>query len=112
MVTDMAEWEQVETAARRVEEELRPVDIWVNNALAAAAAKFTDVSHHRPDAGRQHPAVPLIAHNLPCRARPVPPPDPTACSTSKPTPSTRRCGRTVSTWARRRSSHRRRGMRC
>ncbi|MEU5201560.1 SDR family oxidoreductase [Streptomyces pseudogriseolus] len=43
LVTDMAEWEQVEDAARRVEEEFGPVDVWVNNAFTAAFGKFTDV---------------------------------------------------------------------
>ncbi|WP_030862430.1 SDR family oxidoreductase [Streptomyces sp. NRRL S-37] len=44
IVTDMAEWDQVKTAARRAEEELGPVDVWVNNAFTAAFGKFTDVT--------------------------------------------------------------------
>jgi NAD(P)-dependent dehydrogenase (short-subunit alcohol dehydrogenase family) len=44
VVTDMAEWDQVEEAARRVEEELGPVDIWVNNAFTAAFGRFIDLS--------------------------------------------------------------------
>ncbi|GGX84111.1 SDR family oxidoreductase [Streptomyces minutiscleroticus] len=44
VVTDMAEWEQVEEAARRVEEELGPVDVWVNDAFTSAFGKFTDIS--------------------------------------------------------------------
>jgi len=44
IVTDMAEWDQVETAAGRVEEEFGPVDVWVNNAFSAAFGRFTDVS--------------------------------------------------------------------
>ncbi|MFJ1812516.1 MULTISPECIES: SDR family oxidoreductase [unclassified Streptomyces] len=44
LVTDMAEPDQVEEAARRVEEELGPVDIWVNNAFTAAFGKFMDVT--------------------------------------------------------------------
>ncbi|WP_436840990.1 SDR family oxidoreductase [Streptomyces bobili] len=43
LVTDMAEPDQVEEAARRVEEELGPVDVWVNNAFTAAFGKFLDV---------------------------------------------------------------------
>ncbi|MFB7653428.1 MULTISPECIES: SDR family oxidoreductase [unclassified Streptomyces] len=43
IVTDMAEWDQVQEAARRVEEELGPVDVWVNNAFTAAFGRFTDV---------------------------------------------------------------------
>ncbi|MFG1664650.1 SDR family oxidoreductase [Streptomyces sp. Y7] len=44
IVTDVAEWDQVERAARRAEEEFGPVDVWVNNAFTAAFGKFTDVS--------------------------------------------------------------------
>lgn len=44
VVTDMAEPDQVADAARRVEEELGPIDVWVNNAFTAAFGKFTDVS--------------------------------------------------------------------
>ena len=44
LVTDMAEWDQVEEASRRVEEEFGPVDVWVNNAFTAAFGRFGDVS--------------------------------------------------------------------
>ncbi len=44
IVTDMAEWEEVETAARRIEEQFGPIDVWVNNAFTAAFGRFTDVS--------------------------------------------------------------------
>ncbi|WP_371674367.1 SDR family oxidoreductase [Streptomyces sp. NBC_00289] len=44
VVTDMAEPEQVEEAARRAEEELGPIDVWVNNAFTSAFGRFTDVS--------------------------------------------------------------------
>ncbi|MEU3137701.1 SDR family oxidoreductase [Streptomyces sp. NPDC006854] len=44
IVTDMAEWDQVESAASRVEEEFGPVDVWVNNAFTAVFGKFTDVT--------------------------------------------------------------------
>ncbi|MEV5885195.1 SDR family oxidoreductase [Streptomyces sp. NPDC052020] len=43
LVTDMAEPDQVEEAARRVERELGPVDVWVNNAFSAAFGAFLDV---------------------------------------------------------------------
>ncbi|MGA5454346.1 SDR family oxidoreductase [Streptomyces umbrinus] len=44
IVADMAEPDQVEEAARRVEEELGPIDVWVNNAFTAAFGTFMDVS--------------------------------------------------------------------
>ncbi|CAM5562801.1 MULTISPECIES: SDR family oxidoreductase [Streptomyces] len=44
LVTDMAEWDQVEAASRRVEEEFGPVDVWVNNAFTAAFGRFGDLS--------------------------------------------------------------------
>lgn len=44
IVTDMADAKQVEEAARRVDEELGPVDVWVNNAFTAAFGRFTDIS--------------------------------------------------------------------
>jgi NAD(P)-dependent dehydrogenase (short-subunit alcohol dehydrogenase family) len=44
VVTDMAEPDQVEDAARRVEVELGPIDVWVNNAFTAVFGRFTDVS--------------------------------------------------------------------
>ncbi|HEX5566114.1 MAG TPA: SDR family oxidoreductase [Streptomyces sp.] len=43
IVADVAEPEQVETAARRAEEELGPLDVWVNNAFTSVFAKFTDI---------------------------------------------------------------------
>jgi len=42
--TDVADAEQVEAAARRVEEELGPIDVWVNNAMASVFAPFPQVS--------------------------------------------------------------------
>jgi NAD(P)-dependent dehydrogenase (short-subunit alcohol dehydrogenase family) len=44
VVTDMAEWDQVEAAARRAEEEFGPIDVWVNNAFTAAFGAFCDIS--------------------------------------------------------------------
>jgi NAD(P)-dependent dehydrogenase (short-subunit alcohol dehydrogenase family) len=42
--TDVAEHEQVEAAADRVERELGPIDVWVNNAMAAVFAPFLEVT--------------------------------------------------------------------
>jgi short-subunit dehydrogenase len=42
--TDVADADQVEAAATRVEEELGPIDVWVNDAMATVFAKFVDVS--------------------------------------------------------------------
>lgn len=42
--TDVAAYDQVEAAARRVEEQLGPIDVWVNNAFAAVFAPFTKIS--------------------------------------------------------------------
>lgn len=44
--TDVADAEAVEAAARRVEEELGPIDVWVNDAIAIVFAPFTEI---RPD---------------------------------------------------------------
>ncbi|MFD7711418.1 SDR family oxidoreductase [Streptomyces sp. NPDC059785] len=44
VVTDMAEWDQAEEAARRAEEELGPIDVWVNDAFTSAFGKFTELS--------------------------------------------------------------------
>ena len=40
---DLADWEQVDAAATRVENELGPIDIWVNNAMTTVFAPFKDV---------------------------------------------------------------------
>jgi NAD(P)-dependent dehydrogenase (short-subunit alcohol dehydrogenase family) len=42
--TDVADWNAVEAAADRVERELGPIDIWVNNAFAGIFARFLDVT--------------------------------------------------------------------
>jgi short-subunit dehydrogenase len=42
--TDVADADQVEAAAARVEKELGPIDVWVNDAMATVFAKFADVS--------------------------------------------------------------------
>lgn len=50
VATDVAEWEQVDHAASRVEEELGPIDVWVNDAMATAFAWLHEV---RPDEFRR-----------------------------------------------------------
>src|ERR671934_734864 len=41
--TDVADPDQVEAAADRVEQELGPIDIWVNNAMTSVFAPFTQI---------------------------------------------------------------------
>ena len=41
--TDVADPENVEAAARRVEEELGPIDIWVNDAMVTVFSEFKDI---------------------------------------------------------------------
>ncbi|WP_345712217.1 SDR family oxidoreductase [Kineococcus glutinatus] len=41
LVTDVADHQQVETAADAVEAELGPITVWVNNAMATVFAEFT-----------------------------------------------------------------------
>jgi short-subunit dehydrogenase len=42
--TDVADPDQVEAAARKVEEEFGPIDVWVNDAMATVFAEFKDVT--------------------------------------------------------------------
>jgi short-subunit dehydrogenase len=42
--TDVADADQVEAAADRVQERFGPIDVWVNDAMATVFAKFVDVS--------------------------------------------------------------------
>ncbi len=42
--TDVADAEAVEEAARRVEEELGPIDVWVNDAMASVFSPFSEVT--------------------------------------------------------------------
>ena len=42
--TDVADWKAIEDAADRVERELGPIDIWVNNAFAGIFSRFMDVT--------------------------------------------------------------------
>ncbi len=41
--TDMADYAQVSAAAARVEQELGPMDVWVNDAFTNVFAKFVDI---------------------------------------------------------------------
>ncbi len=41
--TDVAEFDQVEAAADRVEAELGPIDVWINNAMTSVFAPFVEV---------------------------------------------------------------------
>ncbi len=42
--TDVAEAEQVEDAAQRVEEQLGPIDIWVNNAMTSVFSPIKEMT--------------------------------------------------------------------
>src|SRR4051812_8016867 len=42
--TDVADYDAVEQAATRIEDELGPIDVWVNNAMATIFARFDDIS--------------------------------------------------------------------
>lgn len=42
--TDVADAEQVEAAARRVEEELGPIDVWVNDAMTTVFSPFEEIT--------------------------------------------------------------------
>jgi NAD(P)-dependent dehydrogenase (short-subunit alcohol dehydrogenase family) len=44
VVCDVSDAEAVEHAAVHVEDELGPIDVWVNNAMTAVFAPFTDIS--------------------------------------------------------------------
>jgi NAD(P)-dependent dehydrogenase (short-subunit alcohol dehydrogenase family) len=41
--TDVAQWPDVQRAARQIEEEFGPIDVWVNNAMSSMFAPFKDV---------------------------------------------------------------------
>jgi short-subunit dehydrogenase len=43
--TDVADANQVEAAAQRIEDELGPIDVWVNNAMATVFAPVSDTTH-------------------------------------------------------------------
>jgi len=42
--TDVADPQQVEAAAERIERELGPIDVWVNDAMTSVFAPFTEIS--------------------------------------------------------------------
>jgi NAD(P)-dependent dehydrogenase (short-subunit alcohol dehydrogenase family) len=42
--TDVADWEQVAGAAQLVEDELGPIDVWINVAFTSLFARFTDIA--------------------------------------------------------------------
>ncbi len=42
--TDVAEYDQVHAAAQRIERDLGPIDVWVNNAMTTVFARFGDVT--------------------------------------------------------------------
>jgi NAD(P)-dependent dehydrogenase (short-subunit alcohol dehydrogenase family) len=44
IAVDVADYDQVEAAAARVEAEVGPIDVWVNNAFSAVFAPFTKLS--------------------------------------------------------------------
>ncbi|HEX2850090.1 MAG TPA: SDR family oxidoreductase [Acidimicrobiales bacterium] len=41
--TDVAEWDAVDGAAKRIEDELGPIDVWVNDAMATVFSPFLHV---------------------------------------------------------------------
>ena len=43
---DVAEFDQVEAAAKAIEERLGPIDVWVNNAMTTVFAFFDEVAPH------------------------------------------------------------------
>ena len=57
---DVGDHEQVDAAAARVEQELGPVTVWVNNAMGGLFAPFTEV-RRRSSSGR--PAPPTSARS-------------------------------------------------
>lgn len=42
--TDVADAEQVEAAAARIEDELGPIDVWVNNAMTTVFSPFREIT--------------------------------------------------------------------
>lgn len=57
--TDMADWDQVSEAARRVEDELGPIDVWVNVAFTSVFGKFVDI---RPEEYRRVTEVSYLGY--------------------------------------------------
>ena len=44
VAADVADPEQVEAAAQRIEDELGPIDIWVNNAMLSVFSPFMEMT--------------------------------------------------------------------
>jgi short-subunit dehydrogenase len=44
--TDVAVWDEVDAAAERIERELGPIEVWVNNAMTTVFAPLEDVDPH------------------------------------------------------------------
>ncbi|MEV5554514.1 SDR family oxidoreductase [Nonomuraea wenchangensis] len=42
--TDMADYEQVRSAAERIETEMGPISVWINTAFSSVFARFVDIS--------------------------------------------------------------------
>ena len=53
--TDVADFKQVEAAARAIESQLGPIDVWVNDAMATIFARFADIE---PDEFKRATEVP------------------------------------------------------
>jgi short-subunit dehydrogenase len=43
--TDVADAEAVEEAARRIEEEFGPIDVWLNDAMSSVFSPFSEITH-------------------------------------------------------------------
>ena len=65
IVTDVADYAQVEKAAARVEAELGPIDVWVNVAMTSVFAAFVDVE---PDEFRRVTEVTYLGYVYGTRA--------------------------------------------
>lgn len=57
--TDVAEFDQVEAAAERAEQELGPIDVWVNDAFTSVFARFRDI---RPEEFRRVTEVTYLGY--------------------------------------------------
>src|SRR5579883_1782199 len=57
--TDVAEYEEVERAAQRVEDELGPIDVWINVAFTNVFGEFLDVT---PDEWRRLTEVTYLGY--------------------------------------------------
>jgi NAD(P)-dependent dehydrogenase (short-subunit alcohol dehydrogenase family) len=69
---DVAEWPQVQAAARQVEEHLGPIDVWVNNAMTTVFAPVWEIEPeelHRATAvtyfGQVHGTLAALEHMRP-----------------------------------------------